>query len=248
MKILINNIVTEYLDEGSGPIVLMLHGWGVDLHSFDNLVNKLSSKYRIIRVDLPGFGGTSVPKSWKLDDYVDFVKEFLYKTDIQPNVLLGHSFGGRIIIKGVGGFKLKAEKIVLVSPAGVSLFNLKKAIIRYVSKIGKVLLHIPPLYFWKERIKKRFYKGIGSEYLDNKNMKEIFGSVVSEDLAPYAKNIKQETLLVWGDKDYVTPLSDVKFLNSILPNSKLEIVKNTGHFSFVEDTQEVARLVGEFIM
>lgn len=248
MKIVVNNLVTEYLDEGAGPIIVMLHGWGVDLHSFDKLSNKLSPKYRIVRVDLPGFGGTDLPKSWKLDDYINFVSSFIEKLDIKPDVLLGHSFGGRIIIKGVGNNKLKANKIILVSPAGVSLFNLKKTIIRYLSKMGKLFLYVPPIYFWKENIKKMFYKSIGSGYMDNRNMKEIFGSVVSEDLEPYAKNIKQKTLLVWGDRDYVTPLSDGKFLNKVLSNSNLEIIKNAGHFSFVERPEEVVRLIEDFIM
>lgn len=248
MKILINNIVTEYLDEGSGPTIFMLHGWGVDSHSFDKLIPLLSRNFRIVRVDLPGFGGTSVPRSWKLDDYVDFVKEFLYKADVEPDVLLGHSFGGRIIIKGVGSNKFKPAKIVLISPAGVSLFNLKRELIRLFSKIGKLLIQIPPLYFWKESIRKKFYKKIGSGYLDDNNLKDIFGSVVKEDLEPYAKNINAKTLLVWGERDYVTPLSDGLFLNKVIKGSVIKIIKDSGHFSFVEKPKEVAGLIEEFIM
>lgn len=248
MKIVINNLVAEYDINGEGKTILFLHGWGVDLHSFDKLVDELKGKYRIIRLDLPGFGGTTTPTKWKLDDYVDFVREFVYKADVEPSVLLGHSFGGRIIIKGVGGGKLKAKKIILISPAGVSLFNLKKFLIRVVSKVGKLLLYIPPVYFWKESIRKKFYKGIGSEYLDNREMREIFGSVVSEDLAPYADNINSETLLIWGEKDLVTPLSDGKFLKNRIKNSKLEILQNSGHFSFVEEPKKVAQLIEGFMM
>ncbi len=247
MKIIVKDLATEYSIEGEGKTILMLHGWGTDLHSFDKITENLKEKYRIIRLDLPGFGATERPKNWNLEDYVKFVVDFLEKLNIVPNVLLGHSFGGRIIIKGVGSHKLSPEKIVLISPAGVSLFNIKKSVIRVLSKIGKVLLNTPPIYFWKESIRKRFYKNIGSEYLDNIHMKNIFGSVVSEDLKPYAQNIKSETLLIWGWSDHVTPLSDGEFLNKILPNSKLEIIKYGGHFSFVEEPEEVAGLIKDFL-
>jgi len=254
MKILINNLVTEYEDVypnseagREGKTILMLHGWGVNLHSFDKITEILKQKYRIIRLDLPGFGATDIPKNWSLENYINFVSEFMAKLNIKPNVLLGHSFGGRIIIKGLGSGKLNTEKIILISPAGVSLFNLKKNIVKVISKIGKLLLYIPPIYFWKESIRNKFYKIIGSEYMDNTKMKEIFGSVVSEDLKPYAENIKNETLLIWGWSDYVTPLSDGEFLNKVLQNSKLEIIKYGGHFSFIEKSEEVAEKISKFV-
>ena len=79
-------------------------------------------------------------------------------------------------------------------------------------------------------------------------MKDIFGSVVKEDLEPYAKNINAKTLLVWGERDYVTPLSDGLFLNKVIKGSVIKIIKDSGHFSFVEKPKEVAGLIEEFIM
>lgn len=247
MKIIVKNLAIEYDDIGFGKEILMLHGWGTDMHSFNPLIRKLSG-YRIIRLDLPGFGSSEIKKKWNLSDYVNFVKDFLSKLDLRPSIIIGHSFGGRIIIKGVGSGIFNPEKIVLISPAGVSSFNLKIFLIKIFSKFFKFILFVPPLVFWKNSIRKNFYKHIKSEYMDNPDMKDTFSAVVSENLTSYAKNIKQKTILIWGEKDQITPLSDGKFLNKVLSNSKLEIVENTGHFSFVEDPDRVARLINDFIM
>ena len=103
MKLLIQNLATEYTDEGTGPVLLFLHGWQDNLHSFDGLAPYLKDDFRIVRLDLPGSGKTEFPKgSWDLDDYVSFVKKFTEKLDIKPYAVIGHSFGGLISLKIAG--------------------------------------------------------------------------------------------------------------------------------------------------
>src|ERR1043166_6772182 len=100
MKVIVKGIATEYRDEGSGPIILMLHGWGDSLHSFDMLAQRLDPDCRILRLDLPGFGQSETPRgAWTLADYAEFVKAFCEKIGLVPDFLVGHSMGGRIIIK-----------------------------------------------------------------------------------------------------------------------------------------------------
>lgn len=250
MKIIINNLATEYKDEGAGPVILMLHGWGVDLGEFDKISEILKENFRIVRVDLPGFGGTEMPKKWNLDDYVKFVKLFIEKFELdkeQDFAILGHSFGGRIILKGVGGDKLSAEKIIMISPAGVSLKNQRRSVFKVVAKIGGLLVYIPPFVFWRKIIREKMYKMIGSDYLEQGNMSHIFKSVVGEDLSHCAKKIDTETLLIWGEHDTVTPKSDGEHLHHLLKNSKMEIVKGAGHFSFDESPEEVAGMIRKFL-
>lgn len=248
MKILINDLVTEYKDEGNGLVLLMLHGWWRDISDFDGITEILKNSYRIVRVNLPGFGGAQRPqKTWNLNDYVDFVKNFIEKLEINPNVLIGHSFGGRIIIKGIGESKLRAEKIILISAAGVKMNVFRKMVFQFLAKIGDIVSYIPPLIFIRRKLKNKFYKIIGSDYLESGNMKEIFKAVVEENLTIFAKQIKKETLLIWGDKDIQTPLKDGKLLHSLIQNSKIEIIENTGHFVCLEEPQKVANLIKDFV-
>src|SRR3989344_5618914 len=140
MKIIIDNLAVEYLDEGSGPTILMLHGWADSLHTWDLVIAQLTG-FRIIRLDLPGFGGSERPKdAWDVGAYVQFVLAFCKKLEYEIDILIGHSFGGRIIIKGIGTGALSAKKIVLVASAGVEKKRTaKNEVYRIIAKIGKAI-------------------------------------------------------------------------------------------------------------
>ena len=120
MKVIVNNLAIEYEDEGSGPVLLFLHGWQDSLHTFDAISDDLKKNYRIIRLDLPGFGKSDLPKTvWSISDYVSFVNDFIKKINLSVYALVGHSFGGRIILKGSGQRKIESEKNILISSAGI---------------------------------------------------------------------------------------------------------------------------------
>ncbi len=247
-KILVNNLPTAYLDEGEGSVILMLHGWRRTLSDFDGIATILKNNYRIIRIDLPGFGETEKSsQAWDLGDYIDFLDAFINKLEIKPDVIVGHSFGGRIIIKGIASGKLKAKKIVLISAAGVKVDTLRKKLFLFLAKIGDVISYIPPLIFVRRKLKNKFYKIIGSDYLESGNMKEIFKAVVDENLAPLAAKIKCDALLIWGEKDMQTPLKDGQLLHSLIASSRLEVLQNTGHFVQIEEAQKVAGIIGDFV-
>ncbi len=120
MKAIVEGLATEYTDEGHGQVVLMLHGWGDNLHTFDPLLQFIL-KYRVVRLDLPGFGNSEKPQDvWGVQEYANFVRAFCAKLDIVPEAILGHSFGGRIILKGVGTGVLSPQKIILIASAGIA--------------------------------------------------------------------------------------------------------------------------------
>ena len=74
MRTIVQSLAVEYVDEGKGPTILMLHGWKDSLHTFDQLVPYFTNQFRIIRLDLPGFGGSDMPKGvWDIGAYVGFV-------------------------------------------------------------------------------------------------------------------------------------------------------------------------------
>ena len=88
---------------------------------------------------------------------------------------------------------------------------------------------------------------IGSDYLAAGPLKETFLNIISEDLSDSAKKITQPTLLIWGEDDTETPLSDGKKMAGLIPNSKLEVIKNAGHFVYKEKTAEVAESIRKFL-
>ena len=243
MKIIVQGMAVEYRDEGEGKTLLLLHGWQDDLRTFDPMVPFLPS-CRIVRVDLPGFGGSEAPKTaWGVGDYARFVKDLIDKLGIEVDVAVGHSFGGRVIIKGIG-----ARKIVLIGSAGVAKGRtLRNRVIKALAKVGGILSYLPPFVFFRERMRKRLYSSIGSDYLDAGGLKETFVKTVSEDLVGSAGSISVPTLLIWGADDRETPLVDGRTLNDAIAGSRLEVIDGAGHFVHRDDPEKVAKLIGEFI-
>ena len=249
MKIIVQNLATEYLDEGTGKVVLFLHGWQDNLHTFDSLVSLLPPTLRIIRLDLPGFGKSEVPKeTWDLNNYVQFVKDFIQKLDIKVYAFIGHSFGGRIVIKGEATKNLQAQKIILIGSAGMTKNRtFHNSFFKLLAKIGGLITYVPPLIFWREGLRKRMYSFIGSDYLNTGELKETFLKIISDDLSASAKNITIPALLIWGVNDTETPLADGKKLSQLIRGSDLKVFNETGHFVHREKSQEVARLIQEFL-
>jgi len=250
VKVIVQNIAAEYKDEGAGPVMLMLHGWQDTLHTFDDVVPFLSTDWRVVRLDLPGFGATEGPdRGWYLDDYVQFVYDFLQKLDIQPSVIVGHSMGGRIVIKGSAAKVLPAGKIVLIASAGVARrTTVRNAFIAAAAKTGGIVSYIPPLLFWRQMLRRKLYDRLGSDYLKAGPLKETFLNIIREDLSSFAAIIKVPALLVWGANDTMTPLKEGRRLALLIRNSILKIIPGAGHMVHRKHAREVADHIREFAL
>ncbi len=248
MKTIVNNLAVEYEDHGNGPVLLLLHGWQDNLHTFDKLFPILLKSWRVIALDLPGFGKSESPKTaWNLSVYVAFVKEFLKKIDVSPNVIIGHSFGGRIAIKGLSTKILAAHKVVLIASAGIAKTNTARSLLfTYAAKIGKVVTYIPPFFFYRNTLRKRLYDRSGSDYMNAGALKETFLNVVREDLSHDAESITIPVLLLWGSNDTQTPLSDGQKFARMIHGAKLQVFEGAGHFVHREKPKEVAQAIRSF--
>lgn len=251
MKCIVNGLAVNYSDEGDGKVVLMLHGWGSNLRDFDGLAQKLGESYRAVRVDFPGFGGSEQPREdWHVSDYVQFVADFLRQQEIQQvYALAGHSFGGRVIIKGVATSTLVADKVVLIGAAGVKHSDsLRNQALKLVTKIGKALLSLPGLRKLAGRSRAKLYESVGSpDYMNSGTMKQIFLNTINEDLSEYAHDVTAPVLLVWGSEDDQAPLADGRFYAQEMVNSKLKIAASAGHFVHHDEPIQVNRWVREFL-
>lgn len=251
MQRIIQNLAVRYDDEGSGPLIVMLHGWGTSGADFAELAGTLAAEYRVIRVDFPGFGGSEQPsEDWHVSEYTQFVAALLDKLDIrQPHALIGHSFGGRVALKGLATGVLSADKLILVGAAGVKRADsARNTTLRVVAKTGKALLSLPGLRRVSGSARGRLYRSIGSQdYLQSGTMRQIFLNTINEDLSGYADRITQPTLLIWGSEDDQAPLADGKFFHEHIRGSRLKIAASAGHFVHHDEPIQVARWVREFL-
>ncbi len=242
----------NYIDEGSGTAVLLLHGWGSNIKSFLSLINILKNKYRVLAFDYPGFGDSEMLKtSFSIDDYVNIVIDFLKQLKIDKVILIGHSYGGRIIIKINSRIDLPfdIEKNILIDAAGLKdkkklTTKLKIFTFKTLKKISKLL---PISNNKKEDLEKKLRKKFGSsDYASSpKVLQDTLVKAVNEDLTDYLKNMK-ETLIIWGDRDFVTPMWMAKKMENEITNSGL-VVLNGGHFSYIDDPITFSKVINSYL-
>lgn len=251
MIININGLDLNYIVEGKGEPVIVLHGWGCNIDTVIPIFNILKEQYKVYAIDLPGFGKSEEPKdAIGSFEYAEIVNSFLMELGIEKATFIGHSFGGKLSIIFGSKYPDLVEKIILVNSAGL----IPKRGARYYSKVYgfKSLRFIyKKLFFWlkdDEKMKK-FYKKFGSDdYKDSSGvMRKVLVKVVNENLHPLLKDIKAPTLLVWGDKDDATPLYMGKIMEKEIKDSGLVVLEGTGHYSYLDDYQRFSAVVKSFM-
>ena len=226
-------------------VVVFLHGWGSDSSSFlwmKDYFDYCSTMF----VDFPAFGKSDEPDQvWTVSDYVRELKKILDNFEIDELVLVGHSFGGRVAIK-FGSFyqsKYKNFKVCLIDSAGI----LPRRSIFYKIKVAQ--FKKLKLKAEKGIVVKNKLDSLGSDDYKKLSplMKETFVNIVNEDLSFDAKTLTCECLIIWGKDDKETKLYMARKLHSFIKKSKLVILKNAGHFSFLDQKEEFLILLDTFI-
>ncbi len=244
MTVIIDDHVVSYERKGStGPVLVMLHGWGDSKETFSLLAKDLQQSYSIISVDLPGFGKSDAPsEAYDLKKYAQFVATFLKKIDSQHVfAFVGHSNGGAIAIKGLANGILQSEKLVLLASAGVrSVGSSRKHLLRIAAKTVKYPTILLPKNM-QNAVKKKAYKTIGSDLYIAEHLQATFKKIVSEDLLLEAAMIPQKTILVYGRNDASTPVTFGQKLQSQIELSKLVVIEDADHF--LHQSHEKAVLV-----
>lgn len=249
----VNGININYEQKGSGELVVLLHGWGANITLFANMIELLSKKYTVVAMDMPGFGKSEEPPSaWCVDDYVQFVIDFLADYDNKHITFLGHSFGGRVTIKmcSRNDLKFSIDRVILVDSAGILPPKTNKKSFRtYYYKAGKAVLSNKLVSKIFPDALENFRKKMGSaDYAAaSPLMRQVLVKVVNEDLEPLLPNIKCPALLVWGVNDTATPLSDGEKMEKLIPDAGLVKLENAGHYSFLEQQFIFNRVLASFM-
>ncbi len=243
---------TEYQIWGSGDIkVLLLHGWGSSFEVYNGIAAALSDRCTLYGVNFPGCGNTEVMKTpWNLDNYCDFVFEFIEKMQLENPIIMGHSHGGRVTMKLVAEGRVSPPKIVLLDAAGlIPKKSLKQKLKARNFKIIKSVLTMPVLKGHTENLLNRARAHYGSADYNAapEVLRKTLVSLVNTDIRDMLPDIKCPSLLIWGDKDTATPLRDAEIIESLIPDAGLCVIKDTGHFSFCEKPYEAYAILRSFI-
>lgn len=245
------NVHYETYGRDAGRDVVLLHGWGCNIQSFMPVIQSLKADFKVTALDLPGFGESDeLQQPWSAEQYADAVIKFLDVLEIKNPILIGHSHGGRTIIYMTGKLKYKAHKIILIDSAGVK----PKRSLKYYYKVYtfKLFKHIAKLTLPKEKSEKliesaRSKRGSTDYKQASPVLRATLVKLVNTDLRFCMPDIKAPTLLIWGENDTATPLSDGQIMEKLIPDAGICVLKGAGHFSYLDRAWEFDRILHEFL-
>jgi pimeloyl-ACP methyl ester carboxylesterase len=245
----IDGIRTRYRRVGDGPDVLVLHGWGARIEAVAPIVDALARQCTVYAPDLPGFGETEPPprQPWGVADYEAWTRALMAALELRRPSIVGHSRGATIAIKLAADHPDLVDKLVLVDAAGIK----PKRTWRYRRRVAtaKLAKHASRLLGgagrrWRERVIER---NASEDYKAAGEMRPTLVRLVNEDITELLPSIKASTLLVWGDRDDATPLSDGQTMERLIPDAGLVVFEGAGHFSYLDERHRFGVVASHFL-
>lgn len=202
---------------------------------------------------MPGCGDSEEPKTgWDLDKYISFIIKFIEKLNIKELDLIGHSNGGKIIIKLMSNKNLNftVGKIILIGSAGVVHKKSFKQMLKIkLYKILKKILQLKLIQKFFPNLIINLKNHMGSEDYRNATpiMRDTLVKLVNTDVTEYLKDINRPTLLIWGEQDTATPIGDGEIMEKYIPDAGLVRIPNCSHYVFIEQAQYVNKIIYTFL-
>jgi len=256
----------HYCDQGKGPVLLLLHGFTASLHTWDGWVKALKDKYRIIRLDIVGFGltGPSKTHTYSRDNWVQFLDKFVTRLKIERFSIAGNSLGGYIAWNYTLDYPHKVNKLILLDPIGYPqkaplLLNL--ACFPGVGDLGKIMmprlmvkLCLKDVYGNQDLVTEKLvdhYFGLSTLPGAREAYINIFRLIKAGSKKPgigkNIKNISSPTLLMWGKKDRWVPVDLLdKWLQDV-PHAVAKLYPGVGHIPMEEKPYLTAQDADQFL-
>ena len=239
--------------------LLIIHGWGSNPQRWQKTKEILeAAEIKVLIPALPGFGKEAPPdEPWGIDNYKNWILDFVKRKGWDSFNLLGHSFGGGLAVKIATDAPRRVKKIILCSPAIFREKDKKTIMVEKTAKIGKKVFQKigreKIIYF----LAKIFYRLIGSwdYYRSNGVMRETIKRILKEDLSSDLQKLQQPMLLLWGEKDRAVPLKYARKIkreiekkeNQSSHKVKLVIFPKKGHALNLQAPEKIAEEVIKFL-
>lgn len=249
----------------------MIHGFGASLETWHDVYPTLKTRYRVVRLDLKGHGFSSKPEDeeYSLDDQARLVIAFISKLGLKRVVLVGHSLGGGVaLLTHLRAQDHKPEfeivGLVLIDSAGYPqelpffVRTIRNPITRFfaylLSPEFRAQLLLERVFSVTSRVTADrvhryayFFDLPGSREALKRTAKYIVPPNIDELVGRF-EQITVPTLIVWGEQDSAIPLEYAHRFNRDIKNSRLKILRETGHVPHEERPEQVLEALGEFLM
>jgi len=246
----------HYVEAGSGPTVILLHGLGGSTQVWQFNIGPLAEKFHVVALDQIGFGKSDKPLvNYRIRTYVDFLDQFCKQLKIERATLVGSSMGGWIAMWFTATFPDRVDKLVLVDAAGYAppkdldtrtLFALNPT-----TREGMKLLASKVFYNKAFLTDAAIDQAIAARLAagDGYTINSITESILrGEDFLDEAvKTIKRPTLIVWGRQDGLVSLAEGERFNKDIAGSKMVVIDQCGHVPNVEKPGEFNAALLKFL-
>ncbi len=248
----------HYVEEGKGPAILMIHGFGGSHRNFSKLADLLKSDYRVIRVDLPGFALSDVPQGYTSeDDLVGLYKALM--SDFIPDIVgenfyvMGNSMGGWMAWEIAAAMPEKISGMVLLCAAGYEMDKIVNTVVPFlrlkpvqyalsrgmplaISKNSLKNLYADPSKISKENVK------VSNDFKNREGVLPWMMMMATSGQRPDTSRIASinvPTLIIWGEKDRLIPVSHASKFERDIKGSEKIVYTDAGHLPMVEKTEQL---------
>lgn len=245
------NIKTEgkfrYCEEGSGEVILLLHGLFGALSNFADVINYFSANYKVVIPILPLY--ELELENSTVQGMVDHVKDFVEYKNLDNLNLIGNSLGGHIAILYTLQHAKNVKTVTLTGSSGL-----------FENSLGDSYPRKSDYEYVKKKTEETFYnpkvatKELVDEVFDivndrNKALRVVLiaKSAVRHNLREDVPSITIPVNLIWGKDDSITPPFVAEEFHKLLPNSSIYIIPNCGHAAMMEKPEEFNKLTKEFL-
>ncbi len=237
----------RYIEEGSGEVLILLHGLFGALSNFEPLIEYFRKQYKVVVPVLPLLELDLLHTS--VGGIEKFVQKFIETRQYKSVHLLGNSLGGHVALLHILKHPENIKSLILTGSSGLFENGMgdtypKRGDYEYIKNKTALTFYDPELAT-KELVDEVFE--ITSNRLKVIKIIALAKSAIRNNLGDELKEIKQPTLLVWGNNDTITPPFVGKEFNKLIPNSELHFIDKCGHAPMMEVPQEFNKILHEFL-
>lgn len=244
------------------PVVVLLHGFGASLQTWDGWARGLSQTHRVIRLDLPG-SGLSPPDPEH--DYTDarslkLLLSLLDELDVSRATMVGHSMGGRIAWTFAAKHPERTDRLVLIAPDGFASQGFEYGKPMDVPASLSLMRHVLPKPVLRMSLKSAYAQpesltdALTTRYHDlllapgaRQAMLDRLKQTALQEPEPMLRQIKAPTLLVWGEADAMIPFSNAQDYLQAIHGSRLVSWPQAGHLPQEEAAEASLKALVDFL-
>jgi pimeloyl-ACP methyl ester carboxylesterase len=269
----VDGVRVRYWASGErGPHLLLIHGLGAAVEYWQFILPQLSQHFRVIALDLPGFGKTSAPGTvdFSLSYFASFVKSFTDTLGLESFYLAGHSLGGGICLQLSLDYPGSVEKLFLINSVGFSLQVTIMFRLMSLPILGRFMLYVSKkVYARALRFSAHHGEKVSDAFVDEMyaiastdKHRESMLKILRNNAGVFGMKYKPlksifdrlhtlchlPVFVLWGDQDRLLNIQHLSHAKKYLSHAKTYVIHDCGHMPMIEFPEKTAQLMQDFFL